>query len=403
MAENVRSGNGVVSRTGGHNIGYRGGFHSAAGKLKKRDNKARMRRRVVIQAFLVAILLTSTCSLWAQTAKRPVRRPQAQQPVANSSAEADQKPTEAEKTPIPGQPRRLILRDGSYQDTIRWERRGDRVRYLSSERFAWEEVPYSLIDWQATEQYAKSGGEKPASAEAAAADAEEEAERKEEEAKSPEVKPGLRLPTQGGVYLLDYWRDTPQLIELVQNGSDINKNMGRNILRAAINPLAKAKQSIELKGSHARVQSHVPQPAIYLDIDLDSDPKSGAPATDLSNHFRIVKVTPKKDARVVGNIEVAVYGKVTQKADYVPTTSAAYTSQWIKVTPSQPLEPGEYALVEMLGKDVNLYVWDFGVNPAAPENQAAWKPAPVKDTSTGTKDTPVLNKRPPKDQPPPEQ
>ena len=132
-------------------------------------------------------------------------------------------------------------------------------------------------------------------------------------------------------------------------------------------------------------------------IASSPDPTTGLQAKDLSDHFRIVRLTQKKDARVVGAIEIAVYGKVSQKANYVQTSAQPFTSQWIKITPAQPLDPGEYALVEMLGKDVNMYVWDFGVNPTAPENAGAWKPAPVANTSTGTKETPVLNKRPPKD------
>jgi hypothetical protein len=125
------------------------------------------------------------------------------------------------------------------------------------------------------------------------------------------------------------------------------------------------------------------------------DPGTGPGARDLSDHFRIVRATPKKDSRVVGAIEIAVYGKVSQKENYVPTRVTRLNSQWLQVAPAQPLDPGEYALVEMLGKDVNMYVWDFGVSPAAPENASAWKPAPVRDTTTGTTDSPALNRRPP--------
>ncbi len=292
---------------------------------------------------------------------------------------------------------RLVLKDGNYQMTGKCEVIGDRVHYMSTERSEWEDVPLSMVDWDATKKYELGEAGPKTNATVAAVDAEEEAERKQEEEKSPEIKPGLHLPSQGGVFLLDVYRDNPELIELVQNGGQINQNRKGNILRAAINPLAKAKQTIEISGRHAQVQAHVPQPKIYINIDMDKDPSTGPGARDLSDHFRIVRLTPKKDSRVVGNIEVAIYGKVSQKEDYVQAHAAALNSQWVVVSPSRPLEPGEYALVEMLGKDVNMFVWDFGVSPTAPENPSAWKPAPVADTQTGTSESPVLNPRPPEE------
>ena len=80
---------------------------------------------------------------------------------------------------------------------------------------------------------------------------------------------------------------------------------------------------------------------------------------------------------MVGEIKVAVYGKISQDAKFVATTSQPMNGGWVKVTPTDSLPSGEYALVEMLGKEgMNLYVWDFGVNPNAAANSIAFKQDP---------------------------
>lgn len=302
-------------------------------------------------------------------------------------------------------PKRLVLKDGSYQTTTKWEVKGNRVRYFSAERFDWEELPNDLVDWAATDKYNKEH-ENQRTVSAAEIAAQDEAERKAEENQTPTVAPGLRLPDGGGVFLFDQFKGQPQLVELVQEGGELNKHTGKNILRAALNPLAlSSKQTIELKGLHARVQAHGAQPTIYVNVDTsgaNSDQQGAAkpaqkPDTDqLPDRYRIIRVEQRKDGRVIGNLSVAIYGRVSEKENWVKTTSTA-VGDWMKVTPAEPLVPGEYALVEMLDKkQMNLYVWDFGVNPAAPANPSAWTPRQPAQTQTGTNESPVLQKRPPK-------
>src|SRR6266571_2700450 len=209
--------------------------------------------------------------------------------------------------------------------------------------------------------------------------------RQAEEAKTPHVAPGLQLPDSGGVVLLDTFQNQPQLDELQQSGGELKKNMKGNILRAAINPIASAKQTIEIPGPHAKIQAHVTLPAIYVNVDQQDQPADNQqPQKEPElpwDRFKIVRMQEKQGKRIVGDIKIAVYGKVSQEQKLVPTTAAKLTGGWVKVTPSAPLATGEYAVVELLGKEgMNFYVWDFGVNPAAPANPMAWKPEPSSIT-----------------------
>lgn len=267
-----------------------------------------------------------------------------------------------------------MLKDGSYQSVVKYEMQGDRVHYLSSERYEWEDIPAALIDWDATNKYNQqlnSGKLRTKIAETP----EEKEERQKEEANSPEIEPGVRLPGSGGVFLFDQFQGKPELAEIVQNGSEVNKASGKkDVLRSAINPLAATKQSFEIKGGHAQVQSHVPRPTVYVDID------EGELGVSPGDRFRIVRATVKNGTRVLGQVKVSAGGKVSEEANLVPATVEKLgTGAWIKVVPKQDLAPGEYAVVEMLTpEEMNLYVWDFGVNPSAPANPNTWQPVPPR-------------------------
>jgi hypothetical protein len=282
--------------------------------------------------------------------------------------------------------KRLILKDGSYQLATKWEVKGDRVRYLSAERDEWEELPDSLVDWAATDKFEKDRAAGVPAPEAVELDKEIEAERRAEEAKTPQVAPSLHLPEDGGMLLLDTFQTQPQLVLLQQNTGEVNRSRKTNILRSAINPIASSKQTIELDGLHAGVQAHATLPTIYVNLDQDQgsnvssqqgpqQPQQPQQPEQPWDRYHIVRVQSKKGKRIIGDIKISPLGKTSQEQTLVPTTSQRLTGGWVKVTPANALEPGEYAVVEMLGKDgMNTYVWDFGVNPSAPANANALKP-----------------------------
>jgi hypothetical protein len=276
--------------------------------------------------------------------------------------------------------RRLILKDGSYQLVSKWELQGDRVHYYSAERNEWEDVPSSLVDWAATNQFEKDRRAGKTSARAVELEKEAEAERQEEELRSPHVAPGLRLPSEGGVYILDTYLSEPQLVPLEQSNGEVNRHVGRNVLRAAINPVAGTKHTVELAGPSAKVQVHASLPVLYVNLEPEDEQSSTSAQTGGElpwDRFRVVHVQVKGDKRIVGAIKTAVYGKVTQEQQWIPTTAEQLGEGWVKITPNAPFQPGEYAVAEMLGKEgMNSYVWDFGVHPNAPANLAVIRPDP---------------------------
>jgi hypothetical protein len=290
---------------------------------------------------------------------------------------------------------RLILKDGSYQLVTKYEIKGDRVRYYSAEREEWEEMPSSLVDWPATDKFEKDRASGASVPEAAQLDKDIEQERAEEEAQRPQVASGLRLPEASGVFLLDSFQGAPQLDELQQTAGDVNRNTKGNIFRGAINPIASNRQIIEIEGAHASIQAHVDVPSLYINVEespgqqqaeKDSahagpqQPQQPQQARVPFDRYRIVRAQVKGGKRIVGDVKRAVTGKVTQEQHSIKTTITSVTGGWLKVTPTESLAPGEYALVEMMGKEgMNLYVWDFGINPKAPANPNPWKPETKPD------------------------
>jgi len=339
-----------------------------------------------LPALLTVLLAASAVSIPAQQASA-----QKHQPL---------------KPDIPGTStnHRLILKDGSYQLVRKYEIVGDRVRYISVERSGdWEELPASLVDWDATHKWERDHATQPdqpstdqaspAMQEAAEIDKQEQAVRDQENARHPVVSKGLELPDEDGVFALDTFQGTPELVELLP--SELGANAKTKHGLSTLNPLAGQKASLELDGAHAKVHLHVNDPAIYLSLNAKDDVEevtthaitvntSGMKEVAGRKHgahsptsgFAIVHVDERRALRIVGAIHMSPTGAVTQDEDVIPAKVVVMPGKhWLRITPAQPLTIGEYALIEIISpSDINQSVWDFRIDPQLGDNPGSLGP-----------------------------
>ena len=103
------------------------------------------------------------------------------------------------------------------------------------------------------------------------------------------------------------------------------------------------------------------------------------------DRFPIVRCKQKRPSHGRGRFESNINGKAKQEQKSIAAKIEPMPQGWLKITPANPLTPGEYGLVELMnGKgELNLNmqsrylpdnIWDFGMDPAAPANAMAIMP-----------------------------
>jgi hypothetical protein len=237
---------------------------------------------------------------------------------------------------------KLYLKDGDYQIVREYQVNGDRVRYFSTERGQWEEIPVALCDLQKTERARKSTAEN-VQKQARLEDDEEKLER----AQRREME---RIPMNPGAYVIQ--NDQVKALEPAE--SNFVKNKKRQTLqRITPIPIVAGKATLQLKGEHASFVVHDNEQEFYVRLENE-------------NRFGIVQLTPKKGDRIVEDVDIApITNENFENPKQVATFKRQVMSGLYKIWPEKPLAPGEYALVEYTGQDLNMLIWDFAYAPAA--------------------------------------
>ncbi|MBV9085483.1 MAG: hypothetical protein JOZ62_22640 [Acidobacteriaceae bacterium] len=243
-----------------------------------------------------------------------------------------------------GETLKLYLKDGNYHVVREYQVEGDRVRFYSVERSQWEEMPTELVDLAKTK---KEHDEKQQESlkEAREQDQEEQAER----ALRGEIE---SIPMDTGAY----YNVNGQVKQLEAASYQVITNKKRQTLKLLSPvPLIPGRASVVIQGEHAKFVVHDERPTFYF-------------RPEKQERFGIVRVTPKKNARVVENVSIVpVSNESFEDRKQVEVFQQQIDGNLYKVWPEKPLEPGEYALMEFSdtgdAKDIELLVWDFAYEP----------------------------------------
>lgn len=298
---------------------------------------------------------------------------------------------------------RLILLDGSYQMVLSYAVKGKVVHYRSAERDgADEDIPLALVDLPATQAWERAHDPtQPSDAIQGAAPvlspelAREEAAR---QARTPVVATlkdaTLRLPEEDSLLVLDTFQATPELVPLPQTGSALNRETAHDTQRKDIDPAASPHDLLFLKGERADVQLHVADPTFYVrlegkgleaaedgggafTVDTGGTADRAAPGGGAAgSRYVVERVDVRRGERAVESPLLRKLGSGQFQTGITALTLAILPGGvWLKLTPGQPLEFGEYVLIEVLGeRTVNAAMWDFGVHPTSKENDEALHP-----------------------------
>ena len=263
--------------------------------------------------------------------------------------------------------KKLVLKDGTFQLVRDYRRNGERVRYLSAERGDWEEIPAAMVDWDAT---ANAATAEQAEEEALAkkARAQEQAQRIEtmmDVDASLQVAPGVFLPPGEGMFLIDGKAVKP----LEQVGSEI-KTDKKQFLKQVLSPIpiVSSKRNVEIPGTRASIRVTNGQAEFYL-REAPPDPDRTTPIVKSSRpgesgpEVELVRASVKGNKRQLESIRSLFGEQIEEKRNTISIQRWEIAPTVFRFTISEPLPPGEYALAEILPDGMNLFVWDFGVDP----------------------------------------
>ena len=157
-----------------------------------------------------------------------------------------------------------------------------------------------------------------------------------------------RIPQDPGVY----WVEGKETRVLKPGEVSVHTNKRRSILqKLSPIPAFSGKATLEVAGAHSPNIFTDPAQEFYIQLSE-------------TERFGIAKLTPKGVVRIVENLTYNPVAKdiVEEEPTLMGILQRQLTTDGLyKIWPKDPLEPGEYAVVQYTDGKVNMQVFDFAI------------------------------------------
>lgn len=252
--------------------------------------------------------------------------------------------------------KKLMLKDGNFQLIREYQIDGDRVRYYSLDSLQWEEMPAELIDWDKTKKVEAEEAKEDAAAisKVKSVESQRQAQLLDVDA-SVEIAPKVFLPSGEGLFAFD----GRKVLKLAQAPIDSKLSKSNVVERVFVPiPIVPTRHDISIHRPHAEYRVTNGQPEFYMRVAEGPEPE-----------LELIRAVTRGDMREIEKLD-ELFGQKQFKKSEVPVQRWVVAPNLYRFTLGAPLAPGEYVLAEAVEDNgLELYVWDFGVDP--PDGTAA--------------------------------
>jgi len=281
----------------------------------------------------------------------PLSHAKAQNPEKAASPPSPSIPPQQVATPPIPRGKKLMLKDGTFQLVREYHIEGDRVRYYSIDQMDWQEIPESLVDWDATKkvEFAETKRDMELIANARKVDSARHAEPLDVDA-SIEIAPKLFLPPGNGLFEFD----GKAIYPLSSADPDIKYSMVQRLKQVLVPiPIVPSRHTVSLDGERAKFRMRSTSVEFYMRTADAQEPS-----------LDLVRAKVHGGKRSIENLDQLFGEKEATGRILVPLLRWEIARGVYRFTIEQALDPGEYAVVQAVESGgTNVYLWDFGVDP----------------------------------------